>query len=308
MRKIIGIGETVYGILFKDNQPARGIPGGSALNTMVSLGRVGLSGTLISEVGRDHIGRLILSFLEENNVDTSYLYQFYDGKSPVSLAFLNDRNEADYESYRNYPADRLDIVWPRIDADDLILFGSFYSLYPALRSTLTELLTFAQDRKAIICYDPDFSKDHETDVLRVMPSLIENLEFANIVRGSVDDFRVIYKETDIDKIYRNHIRFYCPVFICTDGGGYVSLRTPSVSKQYEVAPCEIVSLVGAGDAFNAGLSYGITQCGVTLAELNSLEEAVWDRIIGYGILFSQEVCRQLDNYISRPFANSISSR
>ena len=42
MRKIIGIGETVLDIVFKDNQPIGAFPGGSVLNAMISLGRAGV--------------------------------------------------------------------------------------------------------------------------------------------------------------------------------------------------------------------------------------------------------------------------
>ncbi len=305
MRKILGIGETVYDVLFKDNQPTRGIPGGSAFNTMISLGRLGLNSTLISEIGRDHIGKMILSFMEENRVNTSHIYQYYDGRSPVSLVFMDDQHQTETETYQNYPNDRLDIVWPRIDSGDLILYGSFYSLYPNIRSTLTDLLTFAKDRKAILLYDPNFRKNHESEVLRVMPAIIENLEFADLVRGSIEDFRIIYKEQDVDKIYRNHIRFYCPVFICTDGGKGICLRTPSVSKDYPVSEFVPVSPVGAGDAFNAGILYGLIRHEVTLEDLNSLTEEVWDQIVGYGIRFANNVCEQMDNYISDEFAQSI---
>ena len=45
MRKIIGIGETVLDIIFKDGQPIGAYPGGSTFNAMVSLGRDGMDST-----------------------------------------------------------------------------------------------------------------------------------------------------------------------------------------------------------------------------------------------------------------------
>lgn len=37
MRKVIGIGETVLDIIFRDEQPISAVPGGSTFNAMVSL-------------------------------------------------------------------------------------------------------------------------------------------------------------------------------------------------------------------------------------------------------------------------------
>ena len=42
MRKIIGIGETILDIFFKNGQPIGAYPGGSTFNAMISLGRSGM--------------------------------------------------------------------------------------------------------------------------------------------------------------------------------------------------------------------------------------------------------------------------
>ena len=49
MRKVIGIGETILDILFKDSQPMAAVPGGSVFNGIISLGRLGVNVTFISE-------------------------------------------------------------------------------------------------------------------------------------------------------------------------------------------------------------------------------------------------------------------
>ena len=41
MRKVIGIGETVLDIIFKNDQPIGAVPGGSVFNGVISLGRSG---------------------------------------------------------------------------------------------------------------------------------------------------------------------------------------------------------------------------------------------------------------------------
>ena len=47
MRKVIGIGETILDILFRDGQPQAAVPGGSVYNAMISLGRMGQNVTFI---------------------------------------------------------------------------------------------------------------------------------------------------------------------------------------------------------------------------------------------------------------------
>lgn len=86
MRKIIGIGETVLDIIFKDGQPIGAYPGGSTFNAMVSLGRSGMNTTFISEVGSDRVGDFIRKFLIENGVNADGVAAFPGSKSPISLA------------------------------------------------------------------------------------------------------------------------------------------------------------------------------------------------------------------------------
>lgn len=61
---------------------------------MISLGRLGIPVHFITELGQDQVGSNILSFMRENNLSTENVDIFCEGKSPVSLAFLNDQNEA----------------------------------------------------------------------------------------------------------------------------------------------------------------------------------------------------------------------
>ena len=96
MRKIIGIGETILDILFKDNRAATSVPGGSTFNSMISIGRVGVPACFVSEIGGDEVGRIVRTFLCDNGVDDHYLTEYPDSKSPISLAFLDANSNATY--------------------------------------------------------------------------------------------------------------------------------------------------------------------------------------------------------------------
>ena len=55
MRRVIGIGETILDILFKNNQPTVAVPGGSVFNGLVSLGRAHTNVHLIFDKGGKNI-------------------------------------------------------------------------------------------------------------------------------------------------------------------------------------------------------------------------------------------------------------
>ena len=310
MRKVIGIGETVLDIIFKNDQPTAAVPGGSVFNALISLGRSGVKAAFISETGNDRVGRTIINFLKENGVDGQSVYVYPDSKSPISLAFLNERNDAEYIFYKDHPNDRLEFTFPDVQPDDIVLFGSYYAVNPVIRPQVMGFLDYARQHGAILYYDVNFRAAHKNEVMKLTPNILENLEFADIVRGSTEDFEVMFRKSDPDAIYRSQIAFYTRNFICTQGALPVELRADGgLKKQYPVETSgETVSTIGAGDNFNAGFAYGLIKHNIRRADIEQgLSEEQWDQVIGCAQQFSANVCKSINNYVCPEFGREMAS-
>ena len=307
MRKVIGIGETVLDIIFRDEKPISALPGGSTFNAIISLGRSGVKASMISETGNDRIGQNIIKFMESNGIDASYVNVYPESKSPLSLAFLNDHNDADYIFYKDHAHDRIDYVYPEVNADDIVLFGSFFALNPVIRPQVYAFLDYARQRGAILYYDVNFRASHKNEVMKVTPNLLDNLEMADIVRGSSEDFEILFRQHDADTVYRSQIAFYTKKFIYTRSADPVEVRGDSgFSKQYPVLPTETVSTIGAGDNFNAGFIYGLIKNGITRQHIDQgLTESQWDALVSSALDFSAECCRDIYNYVSEEYGEKM---
>ena len=303
MSKIYGIGETVYDIIFRDGQPQTAVPGGSAFNAIISLGRCGVHPVMTTAIGDDHIGRLTLRFMEENGVDTSAVSVNRGCRSHLSLAFLNERNDAEYQFYKDPAHDRVDAACPRFHAADIVLFGSFFAVNPVLRTFTRTFLSEAHAAASILYYDVNFRASHQQEVIKITPYLLENLELAHVVRGSVDDFEVLFKKKDADAIYRSDVAFYSKKFICTNGAQPVQLRAENaLRKEYPVIKTSTVSTIGAGDNFNAGFVYGLIKSEVSREMMEqALPETLWDQLIAHAQQFSANCCQSIDNSIDKAF-------
>jgi len=285
-RRVIGIGETVLDILFKNDQPQKAVPGGSTFNSIVSLGRAGVRCAMVTEVGGDHIGDMICRYLTDNGVSPEYVCRHAGTKSHITLAFLNEQNDADYVFYKDHASAALDGRLPKIESGDVVLFGSFFAINPAIRPAVSRLLHEAREAGAWLYYDVNFRKTHIADIPRVMAHVEENMRLANLVRGSMEDFAYLYGLHDADAVYERVSRL-CDKLILTDGARPLRIYTPAGCDEYPVRPIATVSTVGAGDNFNAGYLYAMLQGTDDQAGRVAMAQR-----------WSQDVCRQFGNTIS----------
>ena len=291
--RVIGIGETALDILFKDDQPQKAVPGGSTFNSIVSLGRAGVNCAMVTEVGGDHVGDLTCRFLRDNGVSTEYVCRHEQMKSHVSLAFLDEHNDAQYVFYKDHASATLDGKLPEFTRDDVVLFGSFFAINPAIRPVVGALLRAAREAGAWLYYDVNFRKNHIADLPATLPHIEENMRLADVVRGSTEDFGYLYGLHDGDAVYRR-VGPLCHTLILTDGAGPIRLYTSEGCERYPVAAIETVSTVGAGDNFNAGYIYALMR-GINTPALRIEMAQRW----------SQDVCRQIGNNISDALVASL---
>lgn len=304
MRKIFGIGETIYDILFRNGKPVAAVPGGSVFNGLISLGRAGLESTFVTEIGSDLVGQYILGFMQENGINTDYVSCYQGKKTAISLAFLDENNDARYSFYKDYPNNRLDFEMPFIEQDDIVAFGAYFSLNPVLRDKVKPFLQHAKEQGALLYYDLNFRDNHAHEVDSLRETFRENFALADIVRGSHEDFINLFGYDDCRRIYEETSK-YCPRLICTRGRDGVIVIDHGQEYYFKARPIIPVSTIGAGDNFNAGMIYGFVKEGVDPSNLDDLTRDKWEKLVGYGIEFGTEACMSTENYVSREFAQRL---
>lgn len=302
MRKIFGIGETIFDILFRNGKPVDAVPGGSVFNGLISLGRIGLDCTFITEVGSDQVGNIILDFMHENGINSDYVSCYEGKKTAISLAYLNEHNDAKYSFYKDYPNNRLDFTFPEIKKNDIVAFGAYFALNPVLKSKVHPFLEYAKKQGAILYYDLNFRDNHAHEVDSLKETFKENFALADIVRGSHEDFINVFGSDDCEMIYGETSK-YCPILICTRGKEGVTVIDHGQDYNFCSRPITPVSTIGAGDNFNAGIIYGLVAENILQNNIDNLTKDNWNRLIGYGIEFGTEACMSTENYVSKDFAD-----
>lgn len=218
MRKVIIIGECSLDLMFPadrdtDKVSVTAKPGGRLLNAAAMLGDCGYEVTYVSECASDPTGDMLVAFLDRHGVNTKSIDRYSDGITPLNLRF---EPGDELVGSRIYPKERFDFIWPRIDADDIVVFGAFFSLNARVRPHLVELLSLAVERKAIIIYVPGLMPPPRAGITKMMPDILENLEMSTVVLTRSSDLKTIFNVTDSHKSYERHIRFYADNYIHID--------------------------------------------------------------------------------------------
>lgn len=258
---------------------------------------------MATQMGKDNVAEIITGFMRRNNVEITHAICVEGRQSTISLAMLDSRNDARYEFFRDSAMPKFQTPDIEFEPGDILLFGSFFAISPATRLQVRELVARARSQGAIIYYDINFRKGPHGNSPHIKEYIEENCALSTIVRGSSEDIGNIYGECTAAEAYRDHISSLCSNFICTKGADSTEVFSPGFHATYPVRKIETLSTIGAGDNFNAGVVYTLSQlpaCGATPAAL-TLGKEEWDKIVTTAHLFSAEVCQSYENYVPEDF-------
>ena len=100
------LGESLLDIIISSPDDVVVRPGGAMLNAAISIGRCNIKVTLISELGDDDSADMILTYLQKNNVEASFIKCYKNSKTSLALAFLDENKKPKYSFIKNYPEQR----------------------------------------------------------------------------------------------------------------------------------------------------------------------------------------------------------
>lgn len=309
MRKVIAVGQSSLDIVHVDRRPVASFMGGRIANMAVSLSRAGVPVEFVSECGTDSVGDLIVDTLMENGVATASVDRFTEGSSQISLIFRESGRAGErYSEYVKYPQTRFDVLWPKIEENDIVVFGSYFSIDKGVRAPLRELLAYAVERKALIVYLPGFQPELCSRITRVMPAIFENLELADIVVARESDMVKIFEKSDPERCYEEHIRFYSPYFLFSDAAFNVTLHAGGEILTLPSRDTVPANKLGWNASLCAGFVYGLIAENLKRENLSTAGKSAWENVLRHAGRFASDNAVTGGNFISASFSESIKQK
>lgn len=291
MSKVISIGEALIdfipqdkGIALKDVSNFLRVPGGAPLNVAASVAKLGGASQMLTKLGEDAFGDVILEEVKPLGVDVSRIERTKKANTALAFVSLKEDGERDFSFYRNPSADmllgELEIVEEDFKEGSILHFCSVSLIDAPIKGAHRKAIKFAENNSCLISFDPNVRLPLWESKEQCKNAILEFLPYANILKISDEELEFITgikgEEDAINSLFIGNVEIVIYTK-GTDGAEFVTKNKKVFAPSFKV---KVEDTTGAGDSFIGALLYQISKNELTLQQLVDLEdEKIKDMLI-----------------------------
>jgi 5-dehydro-2-deoxygluconokinase len=236
--------------------------GGSPTNVAVAAARLGLRAAVFTKVGDDGLGTYIRTALADQfAVDTRFVGVDPALKTPVVVAVMDPPEDPQFVMYREPRAPDSTIRPDEIDLEivrDVPVFwvsAGALAVEPSRGTTRT--LLFERGRKRHTILDLDYRASFWATEREAGREIGATIDAVTVAVGNRTECEVAVGTSEPDLAADALLDRGVELAIVKLGGDGVLVATPDERHVVPPVPVEVVSGLGAGDAFGGALCFGL---------------------------------------------------
>lgn len=252
------VGEALVDVVVPpDGQPRRS-PGGSPLNVAVGLSRLGVGTSLLTEVGDDDAGRLVLEHARASGVEVDESSVVPGRPTSTATARLDEHGAASYS---------FDLRWtlgPRTLSDGAtgLHVGSLGTALRPGRDSVLDLLGRATQAGTLVSFDPNARPTLTPDAEQAWQDVLEVASSAELVKLSDEDLAFLQPGSTVTEAATRLLGGRTRLVVVTAGGTGAIAVTARDEVEVLSRAVGVVDTVGAGDSFMAALLAAVSEHGL----------------------------------------------
>ncbi|EOS94919.1 aminoimidazole riboside kinase [Erwinia tracheiphila] len=256
------LGDAVVDLLPEGQGRLLQCPGGAPANVAVGIARLQGNSGFIGRVGDDPFGHFMRQTLADEQVDTTFMLPDAAHRTSTVVVSLDEEGERSFTFMVRPGADLF------IEQADLPPFKQGEWLHccsialAAEPSRETTFAAMARVRAAggFNSFDPNIRHDLWSDTASLQRCLNQALQLADVVKLSEEELAFISGSTEMDRSMAQLAeKFGIRLLMVTLGRDGVKAWHHGEIYHYPTLPVVSVDTTGAGDAFVAGLLWGLAQ-------------------------------------------------
>ncbi|WP_337013678.1 aminoimidazole riboside kinase [Pantoea sp. AS142] len=244
-------------------------PGGAPANVAVGIARLQGNSGFIGRVGADPFGQFMRETLSEEKVDTCYMIADPPHRTSTVVVGLDEQGERSFTFMVRPSADLfLEVAdLPEFRRGEWLHCCSIaLSAEPSRTATLTAMER-VQAAGGYVSFDLNLRDDLWPDLARLHKVVNEALSYADVVKLSDDELNFLCPDQEpADSMLTLAARFSINLLLVTQGREGVMACYQGQITHYATRPVVSVDTTGAGDAFVAGLLWGLAKSGLPADE------------------------------------------
>jgi fructokinase len=245
------VGESLVDIVVPaDGGPRHDAVGGSCLNVAVGLARLDVPTTLITRIGEDELGRLVVDHVHASAVTLSPGSVVPGVVTSTATAHLDEAHGATYEFELDW-----ELPTPDLPTDTLGLHvGSLGATLEPGRAQVVDLARRAAEADVFVSYDPNIRPFFLTDREAAWRDVVELGDLSRLVKLSDEDLQLLRPDTPEDEVCRELLAGgHTELVVLTRGGHGATAYAEGAVLRVAAPPTDVVDTVGAGDSFMSAM-------------------------------------------------------
>ena len=245
------VGESLVDVVVpSDGSPRHDAVGGSCLNVAVGLARLDVPTTLVTRVGEDHYGELVVEHLRESGVHLGEGSVVTGGTTSTATAHLDAEHAATYD---------FEIVWdlPALELPEGVAgvhVGSLGTVLEPGRAAVVDLVRRAVEDEVFVSYDPNIRPFFLDDPAAAWRDVVALGAGARLLKLSDEDLRLLRPGSSEEDVCRELLAGeHTELVVLTRGSRGAVAFTDGAMLEVPAPRTDVVDTVGAGDSFMAAM-------------------------------------------------------
>ena len=240
-------GETILSKSFKK------IPGGKGANQAVAAKRSGAEVSMIAKIGKDDNGKYLKKKLEDENIDTSFVFEDDIEATGIAIITINDKVDNSIivvpGSNMKLKEEEIETVYSSLEKSDILI-----AQFETNEDMTIKAFKKAKELGKVTILNPAPAKEIDDELLRVTDIIIPNETEAEVLTGvKVESLEDAQKA---GKVFLEKGVKYTIITLGSKGAAVITEDSCELVPAYKV---NAIDTTAAGDSFIGGLSSKI-QC------------------------------------------------
>ena len=247
-KKIPSVGETILGDSYNVG------PGGKGCNQAIAIARLGGKVNFISKIGKDDYGKLALNTLNQNKIDTSTIIQSSDHQTGVAGIMVEKKTGKNAINVITGAPSTLTIDEVNKNIDKIKNSKIFLTQLEIPKEVTLHSLKIAKENSVLTILNPAPASEISKEFFNYIDYFTPNETEAEFYTGIK-----ITNEKEAKEASIKLLKFGLKKVIITLGEKGLFYSDGIEDIYLKATSVKAIDTTGAGDAFNGGLAYALSQ-------------------------------------------------